>query len=299
MKSTSMIWKGLAFAILAALSVYVVLTTPGGGEVKIAETSEQTFLQKRLPGIRLGIDLAGGTSFTVEVDRERLRADIAAEHTEYGEEDLNKAVEERLKGAEDRVLEVLRKRVDGMGVNEPVIFKGRDRIVIQLPGANAEQREMAQRSIESAAFLEFRLVHKDNDTRVAELLTKTPPKGFVMHESGQGYVRTKDYDALYRDPEYRRGLSRFGNVPNHVMMLEKTSRRGQGEMYVPYFVSNKRELDGSALTSAKPEQNINTGEMQVSFTMGGKGAAIFRNLTSKHRPGGSENPSQNGRKLAI
>ena len=322
MKNTNMIWKWLVLAILATFSIYVVLTPPGAAKretaAEDAEDGAQSFLQKHLPGIRLGIDLAGGTSFTVEVDREKLlgdiRDEITAEHPSLEAAQVDAQVDakyrERTAGAEDRVLEVLRKRVDGMGVNEPIIFKGKERIVIQLPGANAEQRAMAERSIESAAFLEFRLVHKDNDRHAADLLAgnKPAPKGFEKHENGRGYARTQDYAQLYNNPdpavraENLRSLARFGceRIPNHSMMLMESDREAGGKAcYIPTFVSNKRELTGAELQSASIGQDGTTGEMHVNLRFNANGARIFRLVTLKHRPNGTENPSPDGRRLAI
>jgi len=315
-KSISMIWKWLILAILATLSVYVVTTPPGGGQAKSAsatDEAEKGFLQKYFPGIRIGIDLAGGTSFTVVIDEARLREDIRdevlAEHPRWSEAEVNAEVEKvfvsRTRGADTRVLEVLRKRVDGMGVNEPVIFKGKDRIIIQLPGANAEQREMAERSISSAAFLEFRLVHKDNDAKVTDLLAnRPPPKGFTKSENGRGYVRAKDYDSIYNHPdaavraENLRALSRHGceRIPNHVLMLQESER--DDNIFIPVFVSIRRDLTGADLQNASVDTGT-YGEIGVSLRFNNKGATTFRQLTSKYKPNGSDNPYPEGRRLAI
>ena len=76
-----------------------------------------------------------------------------------------------IKAQSHRSLE--RNRVDALGVNEPVIAPGKDhRILIQLPGADERQREAAETSIKSAAFLKFCLVHKDNARLVANLFAK-------------------------------------------------------------------------------------------------------------------------------
>src|SRR5437868_4463662 len=75
-------------------------------------------LQRRAAGkIKLGLDLQGGTSFLVEMDTNRLDNPGAA------------------RAALSQAVEVLRKRVDKLGVAEPLIQpQGNDRILIQLPG---------------------------------------------------------------------------------------------------------------------------------------------------------------------
>ncbi|MEU3610459.1 protein translocase subunit SecD [Streptomyces sp. NPDC035033] len=73
---------------------------------------------------RLGLDLRGGTRIVLETqDTPRLRADAEAT---------------------DRALEVLRKRVDGLGVAEPSLARsGENRIVVELPGLR-DPREAAE-----------------------------------------------------------------------------------------------------------------------------------------------------------
>lgn len=73
---------------------------------------------------RLGLDLRGGTRIVLETqDAPGLRADAEAT---------------------DRALEVLRKRVDGLGVAEPSLARsGENRIVVELPGLR-DPREAAE-----------------------------------------------------------------------------------------------------------------------------------------------------------
>jgi SecD/SecF fusion protein len=109
-------------------------------------------LQREAAGrIRLGLDLRGGTSFLVQMDTSRL------ENSGDASTALANAVE------------VLRKRVDKFGVAEPVIQpQGADRILIQLPGLSQAEKESAMRTIQKAAFLEFRLVHPESDQLIRQ-----------------------------------------------------------------------------------------------------------------------------------
>ncbi|MBC8096323.1 MAG: protein translocase subunit SecD [Akkermansiaceae bacterium] len=107
-------------------------------------------LQREAAGkIKLGIDLAGGTSFLVEMNTNQL------ENADSATLALSQAVE------------VLRKRVDKFGVAEPVIQpEGNNRILIQLPGLSEEATQNARTNIQKVAFLEFKLVHPESDTLV-------------------------------------------------------------------------------------------------------------------------------------
>jgi SecD/SecF fusion protein len=129
-------------------------------------------LQREAAGrVKLGIDLAGGTSFLVEMDTNRL---------DLGTNAVNQSQE--TSAALSQAIDVLRKRVDRFGVAEPVIQpEGANRIRIQLPGLSEAATAEAKASIQKVAYLEFRMVHEDNKNLLEqgiippgyELLTKT------------------------------------------------------------------------------------------------------------------------------
>ncbi len=121
-----------------------------GGSVAIALRSEP----------RLGLDLKGGTQIVLETsDSETVEAD--AEST-------------------DRTLEVLRGRVDALGVAEPTLARaGQNRIIVELPGLQ-DPREAAE-VIGRTAQLGFHPVIEVVDQ------SATPKKGerIIADESGQ------------------------------------------------------------------------------------------------------------------
>ena len=93
--------------------------------------------------IRKGLDLEGGMYIVLEVDTEELSPAEASD-------------------ALDRVVEILRNRVDQFGVSEPDIKPlGSSRIIVQLPGLQDVER--AKRLIGSTARLEFRMVRPVED----------------------------------------------------------------------------------------------------------------------------------------
>ncbi len=95
--------------------------------------------------IRRGLDLAGGMYLILDVDEEQL-----AESGISREEALN------------RVITVIRNRIDEFGVSEPDIRKeGSSRVIVQLPGLQDPAR--AKALIGRTARLEFRLVREGND----------------------------------------------------------------------------------------------------------------------------------------
>lgn len=108
---------------------------------------EKAALQERDPGallhlqqkaIRLGLDLQGGIHVVLRVKMEEL--DPASRED-----------------AVDRAIQIIRNRVDGLGVAEPVIQKqGTDRIIVDLPGYTDAER--AEELIGQTALLEFKLL---------------------------------------------------------------------------------------------------------------------------------------------
>lgn len=100
------------------------------------------FYQKQAQGdiVTLGLDLKGGTYLALEIDESRARL-----------------TDEQRADAIDRALKVVRIRVEGMGLAEPIVQKsGDDRIVVQLAGL--ENTSSAKNVVQKAAFLEFQIV---------------------------------------------------------------------------------------------------------------------------------------------
>jgi SecD/SecF fusion protein len=98
--------------------------------------------------IPLGLDLKGGTSFL-------LRLISVPDEKGQKREITPKMV--------DTAVEVIRKRVDGMGTNEPVITpSGDDRILVQIPGLDPQRLNETREQLKKVAKLEFRLVHRDS-----------------------------------------------------------------------------------------------------------------------------------------
>ena len=280
------LWKWLVLAFLAVLSAYVVVP-PTGPNGKI----------------RLGLDLSGGTSFTVAIDEARLKANIKAEGADLTEAEVQGKLNNILQDADARIIEVLRNRIDSLGLNEPVIQGGKNhRITIQLPGASAEQREAAEKSIQSAAFLEFKLVHKQSEQLADKVLSSGRlPEGYISAPEGRGYVRGSDYNDLVKDPGYAHRLSLFEVPdPRYAFMLER-ERTSNGQVYyAPVFVLRKPEMTGAGLAKAGLDPDPMTGRRVVSLRFNAKGTAEFAKVTKDYSPGGARNRDSNvGRRLAI
>lgn len=114
---------------------------------RLAENDPGELLRLQQKAIRLGLDLQGGIHVVLRVKTE----------------ELDKGASE---GAVDRAQSVIRNRIDGLGVAEPVILKqGNDRIVIDLPGYTDASR--AEDLVGQMAILEFKLLENmDNASLV-------------------------------------------------------------------------------------------------------------------------------------
>jgi SecD/SecF fusion protein len=176
---------------------------------------------------RLGLDLQGGTSFLVEMDTNTL-----------GEVSHEVALE--------RAIEVLRARVDKLGVAEPLIQpSGNNRILVQLPGLAEVDKQSARENIQKAAFLEFRLVHPESEKLLAQNII---------------------------EPGYE------------ILRMEEKSGKGKQTVVVPFLVKKKAEqgLTGKYLTRAMPSRHPVTGELEIEFELNSDGAKIFGDITRQH-----------------
>lgn len=121
--------------------------------------------------INLGLDLKGGMHLLLRVETEKL-------------DDNAK------KDAVLRAIEILRNRIDSIGVGEPVIQRqGENRILVQLPGIT--DRDTAIAMIGAVAQLEFRIVD-DSPTRLKEAIAGNIPEGYILKfmkkEEGQAIL---------------------------------------------------------------------------------------------------------------
>ena len=191
-------------------------------------------LQRDAAGkVKLGLDLQGGSSFLVGLDTSKLSTN--AERSVV----LGNAIE------------VLRKRVDRLGVAEPMLQpSGDDRILIQLPGLSQAEMDSAKRAIEKAAFLEFRMVHPES----AELLS-------------QGIVE-----------------------PGYEVLREEIKGPKNTKEVMPYLVKKgaERGLTGKHIKRASVSRNHVTNDPEIQFEMDDEGATLFAEVTREFSPKGNK-----------
>lgn len=198
------------------------------------------WLQRESAGkIKLGLDLQGGTSFLVEMDTKQLMDTNKVSRTEMRDTALANAVE------------VLRKRVDALGVAEPLIQPaGTDRILIQLPGLSDAEKDQARENIQKAAFLEFRMVHPNSDELMQQGIVE--PGYEIMREERKNPDGTKSVVS---------------------MLVNKKPEQGMTGKYI------KR-----AFVTRSPMSN----EPVIDFELNSEGSRIFADITREYAPKGNK-----------
>ncbi|HUE37554.1 MAG TPA: protein translocase subunit SecD [Candidatus Acidoferrum sp.] len=196
-------------------------------------------LQRDASGkIKLGLDLQGGTSYLAEMDTNYL-ATAAGSTNGLGRST-------QISAALDQAVNVLHKRVDALGVAEPIIQpQGEDQILVQMPGLAQSVKEEAKKDIEKSAYLEFRMVSDDSEKILAN------------HEP---------------------------IPPGYVVMQSLEMQPGQQAPY-RYVVKKKAEDDlaGDFIQSARVVAD-NMGQPQISFSLTPDGAKRFAQVTTEYAP---------------
>ncbi len=269
---TESLWKWIVLVLLLAFSAVLI---------------------SKKDNIRLGLDLQGGYSFTLELDEKALEQEIREKAKEEGktlsEEEIKAEITRAKDNARDTAVEVVRARIDALGTEEPIITAGTGedcRIYVQMPGATEEKRRQAESLVRSVAFLRFSLVDEDSSVKAIRLSQERAPRGYKLSHDEDGtacYVRDSDSQVDYTDSEYTTYLRKFGNPkPGTQFMLQKVTGKNGMDYYHPIFVKRKAELTGENLERAKTDINPTTGERYVSLTFDSEGRKKFADITGRN-----------------
>jgi len=135
------VWLTLIFIVVSVIAfwdTFKLWTMSPQEKQAMSETDPGGLVALQQKAIRLGLDLQGGIHVVLRVKLEEL--DDAARQD-----------------AVERAIQIIRNRVDGLGVTEPQIQKqGNDRIIVDLPGYTDVSR--AEELIGQTALLEFKLL---------------------------------------------------------------------------------------------------------------------------------------------
>ncbi len=217
--------------------------------------------------INLGLDLKGGIHMVLgakldavpmmSMTEEGLQAKTLEElqtlsgqmETDYRKKNKDRLIQEilqvqksRRNQAVDRVLEVIKNRIDEFGVAEPQIQKqGADQIIVQLPGV--VDTDKAEEVVRRVARLEFKLVEADKNDN-SDLIEK----------------------------------AKKGEIPSNLELKYLTNENGKSEALL---LHKETSLSGEYITNAYVSFG-SFGMPEVNLQFDRKGAMIFSRLTGEN-----------------
>ncbi len=172
-------WRTILTVVLVILAVvafwdtFRLWTMSENDKAAMQEDDPGALLALQQEAIRLGLDLQGGIHVVLRVKLEELDAGAAGD-------------------AVDRAMQIIRNRVDGLGVAEPTIVKqGNDRIIVDLPGYTDANR--AEDLIGQTALLEFKLLEAMDNGNL--LLSRMDSVVAEYEKTRKGETGTEDAES--------------------------------------------------------------------------------------------------------
>ena len=264
------LWKGLTLVFLLIWSF--ALVTPLDQKIK------------------LGLDLKGGSSFVLEVDQDDVADKLVERDVASSIETIEASqLQNEVTKVREIAVEVIRNRIDVLGTSEPEIYpEGDARIVVRLPGVDAQTRAEAKAQISKDAVLSFKLIHTQSAEWVRALATSgSVPTGFrLVGEDRSGPILVRDRQALsdaLLDRDYFARLKRFGNQPADFMLMEERLTDGS-TIYRPEYVERRRQLGGDSIKDASVNYDPMTGLPSISLEFDKEGRKAFGRITENHQP---------------
>ncbi len=241
----------------------------------------------------LGISREGDTVLTKFRDAASRDAALAVLSPEYGDKlqftspqgttDLQASISQVAmlniqKFALQQNITTLRKRVNELGVAEPVIQQqGANRIVVQLPGVQDTAR--AKEILGATATLEFRLVDEENDPFQAQQSGRAPIGSQVYKERTGDPILLKRKVMLTGDyiTDASSGFDENNRPAVHITLDGKGASRfakvtGENvqKLMAVVFIENKiesKEVDGKQVKTSKTTQEvINVARIQEQLS---------------------------------
>jgi len=272
-------WIILAVVALSCYSIWPSIeyhTKQGAEKAKFAKENPKVVEKS----VNFGLDLAGGTSIILEIDKSGLKPDEA-------------------EGVQERSLEIIRNRVDQYGLSEPQIYpSGENRIVADLAGVDVDD---ARNLVGGTAKLEFKIVAEQDIA--AQTLTsidnylkgRSLPADTASADSADSVadsIPAKTDDDL-SDEDFLLG----GKTADTSAVAAKAKSADENSESVATYVNPDRPLSGYLVSwgsdLAVPEDNIS--KVQAILAMPGVQALIPREVGFAWGRGFERQP--NGNKL--
>ncbi|MGH8046161.1 MAG: protein translocase subunit SecD [Chthoniobacterales bacterium] len=172
--------------------------------------------------IRLGLDLKGGVSFLLK---------------------LGTPADQITKDTQERAVEVIRKRVDKLGVSEPDIApQGKDRILVQVATKDEAEAKQVEALIQRVAKLEFAIVKPDSENLIPQI------------EAGQAFA------------------------PGYEIKIEKNTGRDGKVTEIKLLIPKRPELGGDIVSKAYPFYDMRG--WGVNLELNAEGAERFDSIAA-------------------
>jgi SecD/SecF fusion protein len=200
--------------------------------------------------MNLGLDLQGGMFLTLQVDMTKLPDKIKP--------DVRNDIV-------DRTIEIIRKRIDQLGVKEPSISRqGADRIIVQLPGIT--DRARALKLIGRTAQLEFRLVN-DDENKLKAALTGNIPVGYELKQDEDGKNLLVEKTAVMTGDSLSDAMLSRDSYGRASVKLDFTAQGGTLFSNITGANVNRRLaviLDGEIYSAPNIRERISGGNAEIT-----------------------------------
>ncbi|KQS90822.1 MULTISPECIES: protein translocase subunit SecD [unclassified Rhizobium] len=239
--------------------------------VKIPDPADREKVMPKIQELAVQTGTLGFGTVTSDIDVTTADDTITVKLTEAG-------LTERMTAAVDQSLEIIRRRVDQVGVAEPLIQRvGSDRILVQLPGLQdpTHLREL----LGSTAQMSFHMV----DTSVDPNSPNPPPRGVDIlpgaNDGGKYAVESRVAIAGERLADAKAGFNQQTNEPIVSFTFDSQGARQFAEITrdnvgLPFAIV----LDDKVLTAPRINEPITGGQGQISGNFTAQEATVLSAL---------------------
>ena len=230
----------------AAESKNIDLTKKVKGDGLLDNRDVMSLIRKNASGsIRLGLDLAGGVEFYLElVPDEGLLSAVPQDGKGESRAEIEARMENEFNRYRDVAIEILRKRLEGQKIFEAEIApSGKNYVVLRAPVVARDEKLKLLDLIKMSAKLNFRMVH-DNNTALVQ--------------------------------EYLKSPSTF-QVPIGYELMSNSDNPAE-----PVILVNRRpEMDGKGISMAQATRD-EYGQRRIVLRFNSQGAEDFARVTSEN-----------------
>ena len=170
--------KGATYS--SSLPRTIIIRMPGFSKAEAEEVKAKVIAKQQVGSLKPGIDLAGGASFTLQVQPKV-------------DQDAGETIEVT-SAAIQQAVKTLQGRLNPDGTKDMLIQpQGEDMIIIEMPGVSEEEAAWVREIIQKQSVLELRAVHPNNDSLAPKVAAKEEAvPGYRLYTHSYTNDRTGD-----------------------------------------------------------------------------------------------------------